>query len=87
MRIDKTVGTKKNNKLDSPKEDKSFKKLSFLPNVTPIEKIKRKVHVREMISFPFFVRFGIRKRPARTPSPIIIKTSMDNPPLLRNFYT
>ena len=54
MRIDKTVGTKKNNKLDSPKEDKSFKKLSFLPNVTPIEKIKRKVHVREMISFPFF---------------------------------
>ena len=37
-RIDNTVGTKKNSKLNRPWEDRSCKKLSLLPRVIPIEK-------------------------------------------------
>lgn len=86
MRIDNIVGTAKNNKLDNPKEDKSLRRFSFLPNVIPIERIKRKVHVRDMNSFPFLIRRDTRKRPARIPRHIMIMTSIIyTAPLLKNF--
>ena len=76
MKTDNAVGIKKNSKLDHPKEDKSLKKFSFPPNMTPIEKIKRNVHRIDIVSLIFFAWDEHKNRPVIIPRHMIIKTSI-----------
>ncbi len=82
MMIEKNVGKKNNTKLDKPKDDSSLKKFSFFPSFIPIERIKRKVQVRETNSHPFFAFCGTIKRPARIPRHIMNKTNIAKPAII-----
>ena len=82
--IENKVGKKKRTKLESPSDDNSLKKASLLPSLMPIERINKKVQVRETNSHPFFAFCGTIKRPARIPRHIMNKTNIAKPALIYN---